>query len=253
VKKGADIITIFPGFFDAADYGVLGQAAKDGLYEVRARDLRDFTTDRHRSTDDTPFGGGAGMVMLAGPVFRAVEAVDQAHSSYRILLTPRGEPFSQKTAADLALKERLLILCGRYEGFDERIASLFDAEVSAGDFVLSGGEPAALAIVDAVARLVPGVLGNERSIVDESFAAGMLEYPQYTRPREICGQKVPEVLFTGDHAAISRWRRGMALSLTRKRRPDLFARLKLSEGDWELLEEAEAHPGGSAAARRKKR
>jgi tRNA (guanine37-N1)-methyltransferase len=240
LKKGADILTIFPGFFDATGYGVLGQAAKEGLYEVKAHDLRDYTEDRHRSTDDTPYGGGAGMVMLAAPIIKAVEAVDPGHSACRIILCPRGTAFTQEIAGELSSKDRLLFLCGRYEGVDERVRCLFDREISLGDFVLSGGEAAALAVVDAVARLVPGVLGNSLSAGDESFAAGMLEYPQYTRPREICGQKVPEVLFSGDHAAIARWRKGMALLLTRRRRPDLFARLRLTEKDWELLEEAGA-------------
>ena len=237
--QGADIITIFPGFFAAAEFGVLGQAIKDGRYLFKAHDLRDYTTDRHRSTDDTPYGGGAGMVMLAEPILRALEAIDPGHAAHRILLSPRGRPLTQALARELAALPRLVMLCGRYEGVDARVMPHLDREISLGDFVLSGGEPAALCLVDAVARLIPGILGNADSIADESFSHGLLEYPQYTKPREISGQKVPEVLFSGDHGAIARWRRGQALLITKARRPDLWAKTSLTEADEQLLERAE--------------
>ncbi|MBI5526375.1 MAG: tRNA (guanosine(37)-N1)-methyltransferase TrmD [Deltaproteobacteria bacterium] len=240
MSRGADIITIFPEFFVAAGFGVLGQAIRDGVFELRCHDLRDHTTDRHRSTDDTPYGGGAGMVMLCEPIFRALDSVDPDHVANRILLTPRGEVLNQGIVREIAAHERLVLVCGRYEGVDERVTGRVDREISLGDFVLSGGETAALALVDAVARLVPGVLGNARSLEDESFSQGILEYPQYTRPREISGQRVPEVLFSGDHAAIARWRRGRALLDTKKRRPDLWRALSLSEDDYGLVEDAEA-------------
>jgi tRNA (guanine37-N1)-methyltransferase len=239
MSRGADIITIFPGFFASAGFGVLGVAIRDGLFDLKCHDLRDFAADRHRSTDDAPYGGGAGMVMLCEPIFRALDSVDPDHSACRILLTPRGEVLDQKVVRGIAEHERLVLVCGRYEGVDERVAARIDREISLGDFVLSGGEIAALALVEAVARLSPGVLGNAESLQDESFSEGILEYPQYTRPREISGQRVPEVLFSGDHAAIARWRRGRALLDTKKRRPDLWRALSLSEDDRGLVEEAE--------------
>ena len=235
----ADIITIFPGFFSAAGFGVFGQAIKDGKYGLAAHDLRDYTTDRHRSTDDSPFGGGAGMVMLAEPLLRALDAIEPGHTAHRNLLSPRGDLLTQALARELAAYPRLVMVCGRYEGVDERVRAHLDRELSVGDFVLSGGEAAALCVVDAVVRLIPGVLGNAESIADESFSHGLLEYPQYTRPREISGQKVPEVLLSGDHAAINRWRRGQAMLITKRRRPDLFVKLALDEKDCELLEQAE--------------
>ena len=239
MTQGEAITTIFRGFFATAEFGVLGQAVKDGRYLFKAHDLGDYATDRHRSTDDTPYGGGAGMVMLAEPILRALEAIDPGHGAHHVLLTPRGVPLTQALARELAGFPRLVIVCGRYEGVDERVVPHLDREVSLGDFVLSGGEPAALCLLDAVARFVPGVLGNDESIADESFAHGLLEYLQYTRPREISGQNVPEVLLSGDHGAVARWRRTQALLLTRERRPDLWERVTLTKEDSKLLAQAE--------------
>jgi len=236
--KRFNVITIFPGFFDVAEYGVVGNAIRDGIIELKIHDLRSFTDDRHHVTDDTPYGGGAGMVMLAAPIIKAVESIDPHHEFLRILLAPRGVVFNQVVARNLAAGKDILVLCGRYEGVDERAASIFDMEISLGDYILSGGEPAVLVLLDSVARLIPGVLGNEMSKEDESFSAGLVEYPQYTKPRVINGQKVPEVLFSGNHAEIRKWRRMMSLDLTKKRRPDLFSKIKLSNDDLKLLEKA---------------
>jgi len=237
--KRFDVITIFPDFFGVVRFGVVGNAIKDGIIEFKAHDLRDYTEDRHHVTDDTPYGGGAGMVMLAAPIIKAVESIDPHHESLRILLAPRGVVFNQTVAREFAGGKNILVLCGRYEGVDERVAPLFDMEISLGDYILSGGEPAVLVLLDSVARLIPGVLGNELSTEDESFTAGLVEYPHYTKPRVINGQKVPEVLFSGNHAEIRKWRRMMSLDLTRKRRPDLFSRIKLSDEDSKLLERAD--------------
>ena len=232
------VVTIFPeilkGFLEAS---LVGKARRKGLLEVALIDPRDFATDRHRTVDDAPYGGGAGMVMKAEPIRGALGRAGPCH---RVLLTPQGRPLDQEIARDLAGRSPLLLFCGRYEGVDERVRAWFDEEISLGDFVLSGGEVAAMAVVEAVSRLVPGVLGNEESIAVESFAAGLLEYPQYTRPEEVDGRRVPEVLLSGDHARIARWRRGQALRRTRDRRPDLFAGLDPTEEDLEILAEIDA-------------
>jgi len=192
--------------------------------------LRDYTTGKHRSTDDTPYGGGQGMVMKPEPLVAALEAVCQSVSHpWRLLLTPQGIPLTQAKAIELSRKEALVLVCGRYEGIDERVRRFVDAEISLGDYVLSGGEVAALVIIDTVARLVPGVVGRLASTQDESFSDGLLEYPQYTRPEEFRGLRVPEVLLSGNHAEIARWRRRQALLRTRVRRPDLLAKVTLSD------------------------
>jgi tRNA (guanine37-N1)-methyltransferase len=221
-----DVFTIFPAAI--ADYGgtsVLGRATGGGALELRVHDLRDAAQDAHRSVDDSPFGGGAGMVMMPEPVFRSVEGVpDLPRPLY--LLSPGGRRFDQSVAAELAASDGFSLLCGRYEGVDQRVADhLVDGELSVGDYVLAGGELAALVVVEAVARLVPGVLGNEDSALDESFAAGLLEYPQYTRPASFRDWPVPEVLRSGDHGAVAAWRRTQALLRTAERRPDLLEHL----------------------------
>ena len=233
-----DVFTIFPGVVEAyAGESILGRAGVAGHLDVRAHDLRLATEDVHRTIDDSPFGGGAGMVMMPEPVFAAVEAVDPPRPL--ILLGPGGRRFDQSVAAELAALDGFSLLCGRYEGVDERIRTgLCDDEVSLGDFVLAGGELAALAIMEAVARLRPGVLGNEASPDDESFADGLLEYPHYTRPADFRGMEVPEVLRSGDHGRVARWRRAGALVRTLALRPDLIERRGgLTDADQALLEE----------------
>lgn len=233
-----DVFTIFPGMVEAyAGESILGRAGVAGHLDVRAHDLRLATEDAHRTIDDSPFGGGAGMVMMPEPVFAAVEAVDPPRPL--ILLGPGGRRFDQSVAAELAALDGFSLLCGRYEGVDERIRTgLCDDEVSLGDFVLAGGELAALAIMEAVARLRPGVLGNEASPDDESFADGLLEYPHYTRPADFRGMEVPEVLRSGDHGRVARWRRAGALVRTLALRPDLIERRGgLADADRALLEE----------------
>ena len=223
-----DVFTIFPGV--VATYcgtSVLGRAAEAGALDVRVHDLRDGADDVRRSVDDSPFGGGAGMVLTPEPVFRCVESVPDLPRPL-FLLAPGGRPFDQSVATELAehCAGGFSLLCGRYEGIDQRVADhLVDGELSVGDFVLAGGELAALVVVEAVARLLPDVLGNEESARDESFTDGLLEYPQYTRPAEFRGWPVPEVLRSGDHGAVAAWRRSQALLRTAERRPDLIARL----------------------------
>jgi tRNA (guanine37-N1)-methyltransferase len=220
-----DIVTIFPGYFASPlATGLLGKAGERGLLQVRLHDLRAWAADRHRSVDDAPFGGGAGMVMLPGPWFEALDALQADGPAHVVLLAPDGHRFDQATAARLAREPRLVLCCGRYEGIDERVRTRVDEVLSIGDFVLAGGEPAALVALDAVARLVPGVMGNAASAAEESFAVGLLEYPQYTRPAVYRGLEVPAVLRSGDHGAIARWRRAQALERTRRLRPDLLER-----------------------------
>jgi len=218
-----DVFTVLPQILEPAlDGGLLGKARERGVVEVRVRDLRDYTTDRHRSVDDSPFGGGPGMVVSAEPVFAAVEAVRPPRPLF--LLDPGGRRFDQAMAAELAATSGFSLLCGRYEGVDERVRRhLVDGELSIGDFILAGGEAAAFVVVEAVTRLVPGVMGNDESAGDESFTSGLLEYPHYTRPAEFRGWAVPEILRSGDHGRIARWRHAQALARTRTHRPDLLA------------------------------
>ncbi|HEY3674182.1 MAG TPA: tRNA (guanosine(37)-N1)-methyltransferase TrmD [Acidimicrobiia bacterium] len=231
-----DVFTIFPEWFAGPfDASLLGKARAAGRLDLRVHDLRAHTTDRHRSVDDSPYGGGAGMVMAPDPIFAAVEAASPPRPL--LLLSAAGRRFDHAVATEFAAGEGFSLLCGRYEGVDQRVADhLCDGELSVGDFVLAGGEAAAAVVVDAVARLVPGVMGNEASGADESFATGLLEYPQYTRPAEFRGHGVPEVLLSGDHERVARWRRAQALHRTRARRPDLLAD-DLDPADEALLRE----------------
>jgi len=220
-----EVLTIFPGYFSSPlAESLLGKAIAAGLIEVRVTDLRDFALDRHRKVDDEAYGGGPGMVMLAPVVAAAVEARRGDPPAWSVLLTPDGRRLDHEKVVELAGRGRLLLCCGRYEGVDERVRrlGLFDEEISLGDFVLPGGEVAALAVVEAVSRLVPGVVGRAESVEAESFARERLDYPHYTRPREFRGLEVPEVLLSGDHGKIARWRRARAFSRTRERRPDLL-------------------------------
>ena len=219
-----DIVTIFPEYFTGPlDAALLGKARAKGLLDIKVHDLRAHTTDKHRTVDDEPFGGGPGMVMMAQPWFEAVEAIDGWERARRVLLTPAGRRFDQRAAEDLSGAEHMLLMCGRYEGIDERVAlGLATDELSIGDYVLAGGESAALVVVEAVTRLVAGVVGEPASLVAESFSSGLLDYPQFTRPADFRGMRVPDVLLSGDHAAIERWRRDQALERTGARRPDLL-------------------------------
>ena len=227
-----DIITIFPAFFrEAIDYGIVRRARATGLVDIKAHDLRQWTTDRHHVVDDRPFGGGDGMILKPEPLFAGVEALtgksqktDYAKGTRVILLSAQGQVFTQAFAQDLSEHaSQIVLLCGRYEGVDERVSeALATDEVSIGDYVLSGGEPAAMVVVDTVVRLIPGALGSETSALNESFSENQLDHPQYTRPPDFRGMKVPEVLLSGNHAEIQRWRREAAMAKTRRNRPDLL-------------------------------
>jgi tRNA (guanine37-N1)-methyltransferase len=236
-----EVVTLFPELFASAlGASLLGKAIARGDVSVAFTDPRDFTEDKHRSVDDTPYGGGAGMVMRPEPLVAAIEHVEAARGRARkIALCPSGAPLTQTIVNRLAAEPRVLLVCGRYEGFDDRVRAFVDEEVSLGDFVLSGGEPAAIVLIDAVARRLPGVLGNAASALDESHEHGALEYPQFTRPPVFRGQAVPDVLTSGNHERIRRWRRRQALLRTRARRPDLFAKLALSDEDRALLEDGD--------------
>ncbi len=226
-----DIVTIFPDYFrEAFDHGIIRRARAAGLVDIRAHDLRSWTADKHHVVDDRPFGGGDGMVLKPEPIFAAIESLTGATrreeipaGTRAVLLSPQGKSFTQSLAAEFANCEHLVLLCGRYEGVDERVAeTLVTDELSIGDYVLSGGEPAALVVIDAVVRLIPGALGSETSAVNESFADGLLDFPHYTRPPEFAGMGVPDVLLTGNHSEIARWRRQAAAEKTKRNRPDLF-------------------------------
>ena len=234
-----DIITIFPGMFTGfLAAGILEKAAGKGLVDIRVHDLRDWADGAHRQVDDRPFGGGEGMVLMPAPIFKAVEAVCVSPEAPVILLSPQGRMFTSDMARSWAGCRQVILICGRYEGVDERVGlHLATAEVSIGDYVLTGGEPAAMVVIDAVARFVPGVVGKAASVAHDSFAEGLLDCPHYTRPRVFRGHGVPEVLFSGDHARIGRWRRRQALAKTAALRPDLLGARPLSAADRALLDE----------------
>ncbi len=235
-----DILTIFPEMFDSVlSASILGRAREQGLMEIRTTDIRPFSTLKHKNTDDYPFGGGAGMVMLAQPIADAMESVcGEDFRGRRIYLGPRGRTLTSAMARELAREERLVLLCGHYEGVDQRVLdSCVDEEISIGDYILTGGELAAMVLTDCVARFIPGVLGSSESPEEESFSDGLLEYPQYTRPREWNGMTVPDVLLNGDHAKIAAWRRQQAILATAKHRPDLLARASLTDRERRWLEE----------------
>ncbi|MBW1729259.1 MAG: tRNA (guanosine(37)-N1)-methyltransferase TrmD [Deltaproteobacteria bacterium] len=239
-----DVLTIFPEIFLSGylSSGILGKAITKGLLKVRVVNIRDFADDPHKSTDDRPYGGGEGMVMKPEPIFKALECVDRDEGkSLTILLSPQGERFHQGLAWELCGYNQLVLVCGRYEGVDERVKELcIDREISIGDYVLTGGELPALVLMDAVARLIPGVLGNDWSAREDSFQNGLLEYPHYTRPRVFQGREVPEVLLSGDHERIRNWRRRQALKRTLERRPDLLESAALTAEDKAILRELKA-------------
>jgi len=234
-----DIITIFPELLSSAfSAGVIKKAIEKGLLEIRVHNLRDFTHDKHRQVDDRPYGGGEGMVLKPEPIFEAVEKIKVFPDASVYLLSPQGKRFNSELARALATRRQLILICGRYEGVDERVAEyLVDGELSIGEYVLTGGEPAAWVIVDAVARFIPGVVGKSESVMHDSFFDGLLDYPHYTRPREFRGMKVPSVLFSGDHEKILRWRKRKALEKTWRLRPDLLAEKKLSFEEKRLLDD----------------
>jgi tRNA (guanine37-N1)-methyltransferase len=242
-----DILTIFPGLF-ASPFaeGIIGRARDRGLLDLRVHDLRGWTQDRHRVTDDAPYGGGAGMVMKPEPIFAAVEELRAASpGASTVLLSPQGRPWSQALVREFGARPGLVLICGRYEGVDERVrAALVDEEVSIGDYVLTGGEVAAMVVVETLARQVPGVVGQAASVEQDSFYAGILDHPHYTRPEVFRGMGVPEVLLSGNHAHIVRWRRSEALRQTLRKRPDLLAAADLTEEDRRLLAEIAAEGTG---------
>ncbi|GER94203.1 tRNA (guanosine(37)-N1)-methyltransferase TrmD [hot springs metagenome] len=238
---GFDIITIFPGIFHAyLGESILKKALQKKLLDVKVYNLRDFTTDRHKTVDDYPYGGGPGMVMKIEPIYNAVHAIKADGLERQIvMLSPQGKIYNQAMAEEmLKEKRRVLFICGRYEGIDERVReSIVDEEISIGDYVMTGGELAALVIIDSIARLIPGVLGDEESIKEESFTWGLLDYPHYTRPPEFMGIKVPDVLLSGNHREIYKWRRRQAIRRTLERRPEILKNAKLTDEDIEILKE----------------
>ena len=252
-----DVFTILPEVFPTyLDTSILKKARERGLIDVRAHNIRDYTQDKHHTTDDTPYGGGGGMVMKPEPIFAAVETVlgrnplhpspEAASNIPIILLTPQGRVFTQKVAEELLHHEHIALLCGRYEGIDERIREyLVTDEISVGDYVLTGGELPALILIDAVARLLPGVLGDPTGAEDDSHAMGLLEYPHYTKPSEFRGWKVPDILLSGDHGKIEKWRREQALLRTYKRRPDMLEKAELSQQDRKFVEHLKSRVGQS--------
>ena len=235
-----ETLSTFPGMFESVmGTSIMRIAQEKGAIDFAAHDLRNWTHDKHRTTDDYPFGGGQGLVMKPEPIFEAYDDIVERNGGvvpYTVFLTPVGQPFSDKMAGQLAEQDYLLFICGHYEGIDERVYSLADACISLGDYVLSSGELASMVVIDAVVRKLPGVLGNDTSALDESFSDGLLEYPQYTRPASYRGMDVPEVLLSGDHAAVDAWRRHMSIERTAKLRPDLLASVDLSPEERAFLE-----------------
>jgi len=235
------VLTLFPEMFAGPlDHSIVGRARQRGILEVQLVNIRDFTTDKHRIVDDTPYGGGPGMVMKPEPLFAAIESVRESSATHVILMDPQGHPFTQKRAWELAQKPHLVLVCGHYEGVDERVRTLVDEELSIGDYVLTGGELPAMVVLDAVCRLLPGALGEAASAQEESFEDGLLDHPHYTRPAVFRGMAVPDVLLSGHHAEIRRWRRREALRRTWLRRPDLLASARLTDEDRRWLAELEA-------------
>ncbi len=236
-----DILSLFPEMFDSPlNSSLLKKARERKIIEVNLIDIRTFAEDKHRMADDYPYGGGSGMVMKVEPVAKALDSLDLLDGIPIILMTPQGEPFSQEIAGELSSHSRLAVICGHYEGVDERIREhLATREISIGDYILTGGELPAMVLIDAVARLIPGVLGNEESARGDSFSGGVLEYPQYTRPPEFRGWRIPDVLLSGHHAEIKKWRRRESLKRTMQRRPDILEKADLDEADRQLLDQIE--------------
>jgi len=233
-----DVLTLFPEMFDGVmNSSIMARASEHGILEFHAHNIRDWSENKHKNTDDYPFGGGAGMVMMAQPIYSAMESVLGYQKARRILMSPRGRMLTPELARELAKEERLVLLCGHYEGIDERVNEIIDEEISIGDYVLTGGELPAMVLIDCVSRFIPGVLGSAESAEDESFGDGLLEYPQYTRPAEFRGMKVPEILLGGHHANIAKWRRQQSLKKTFEMRPDLLEKAELTKADRAFLAE----------------
>lgn len=234
-----DILTLFPEMFDIFNYSIIGKAKEKNIVNLSTYNIRDYTKDKHRKVDDYPYGGGAGMVMSAQPVVDCIRKVKEKNSGKVIFLGPRGITFNQELAKELSKEDELIFLCGHYEGIDERMYSHIDLEVSLGDFVLTGGEMACIPIIDSILRLIPGVLSSPESFTEESFYNGVLEYPQYTRPETFDGKTVPNVLISGHHEKIRKWRRAASLHITKEKRPDLYRKINLSSEDIKILQEYE--------------
>ena len=231
------ILTLFPEMFSIFDHSIIGRAREKGLVNLEYYNIRDYSLNKHKKVDDYPYGGGAGMVMTPQPIIDSIKAAKEKNSGKVIFLGPRGKTFNQEMAQELSKEENLIFLCGHYEGIDERAYKHIDMEVSLGDFVLTGGEMAAIPIIDSVLRLIPGVLGKEESFMDESYSDGLLEYPQYTRPEVYEGERVPEVLLSGHHENIRKWRRKQSLLITKERRKDLYKNIQLTKEDMKILKD----------------
>lgn len=229
------ILTLFPDMFQVFNYSIISRAVQNNIIGINTVNIRNFSNNKHKKVDDYPYGGGAGMVMAPQPIVDCINAVKQTNKGRVIFLGPRGKTFNQELAKELASEQELIFLCGHYEGIDERVYKYIDEEISLGDFVLTGGEMACIPIVDSICRLIPGVLSTSESFTEESFYQGVLEYPQYTRPECFNGDSVPEVLLSGHHENVRKWRRMQSLKLTQERRPDLFRKLKLSKEDYKLI------------------
>lgn len=229
------ILTLFPEMFTIFDHSIIGRARENNIVNLNLLNIRDYTLNKHRKVDDYPYGGGAGMVMAPQPIIDTIRHAKETNSGKVIFLGPRGKTFNQETAKELSKEDNLIFLCGHYEGIDERVYKHIDMEISLGDFILTGGEMAAIPVIDSILRLIPGVLGKEESFMEESFSDGLLEYPQYTRPEEFEGESVPEILLSGHHENIRKWRRLQSLKLTNERRPDLYKNITLTKEDVKIL------------------
>ncbi|GFR35848.1 tRNA (guanosine(37)-N1)-methyltransferase TrmD [Thermobrachium celere] len=232
-----DVLTLFPEMFEALNHSILKKAQEKNIIQINVTNIRDFAYNKHKKVDDYPYGGGAGMVMQPEPIYNAVDYIVEkyGYKPYTVIMSPRGKRFEQRDAKRLVEKGHILMICGHYEGIDERVLNIVDEEISIGDFVLTGGEIASMAIIDCISRLVPGVLQKQQSYEDESFYDGLLEYPQYTRPEEFRGMRVPEVLLSGHHENIRKWRKYQSLKITYERRPDLLKNKILTKEEQEML------------------
>lgn len=233
-----NILTLFPEMFSIFEHSIIGRARENKIIDMDVLNIRDFTLNKHRKVDDYPYGGGAGMVMAPQPIVDAIRHVKENNNGKVIFLGPRGRTFNQEMANELSKEENLTFICGHYEGIDERVYKHIDMEISLGDFVLTGGEMAAIPVIDSILRLIPGVLGKEESFMDESFYNGLLEYPQYTRPEEFEGDRVPDILLSGHHENIRKWRRLQSLKITKERRPDMYKKVTLTKEDIKILKKA---------------
>lgn len=232
------ILTLFPDMFSIFEHSIIGKAREKDLVKMECLDIRDNTLSKHKKVDDYPYGGGAGLVMTAQPIVDTIKKCKETNKGKVIFLGPKGKTFNQEMAQKLSKEDELIFLCGHYEGIDERVYKHIDMEVSLGDFILTGGEMAAIPVIDSILRLIPGVLGKEESFMDESYSDGLLEYPQYTRPEEFDGDRVPDVLISGHHENIRKWRRLKSLEVTRERRPDLYKRIELTKEDRKILSQS---------------